>query len=246
MLIPFVQIFFEKIPSFLKDTTDFLCKLNNITHLVTPDSLLVTMDVNSLYTNIPPSDGVEACRSFLTMNAIDQTLINDIPTLVDFILKHNLFVFDDEQYLQINGTAMKKKAPTYANIFMYYTENTFISSFNLKPTAYFRFIDDIFLIWPHGIDTLQTFLENANRTHPNISFTHEYSSTAVSFLDVIIKINNGIISASLYKKNTDNHRYLHYTSCHPMHMKISIFFHSFSDTKEYVQTERILSNTAKN
>ena len=156
-------------------------------------------------------------------------------------------MFDDEQYLQINGTAMgKKMAPTYANIFMYCIENTFLSSFNLKPTAYFRYIDDIFLIWPHGIDTLQTFLENANRTHLNISFTHEYSSTAVSFLDVIIKINNGIISTSLYKKNTDNHRYLHYTSCHPMHMKNSIIFYSFSDTKEYVQTERILSNTAKN
>ena len=92
-------IFLYKIPGFLKDTTDFLRKLNDITHLVTPDSLFVTIDVNSLYTNIPHSDGVEACRSFLTMNITDQTLINDIPTLVDFILKHNLLVFDDKQYL---------------------------------------------------------------------------------------------------------------------------------------------------
>ena len=96
------------------------------------------MDVNSLYTNIPHSDGVEACRSFLTMNTTDQTLINDIPTLVDFILKHNLFVIDDEQYLPINGTAMgTKMAPTYANIFMYFVENKFLSTFNLQPTAYF-------------------------------------------------------------------------------------------------------------
>ena len=183
-----LQNLLDKIPSFLKDTTDFLCKLNDITQLVTPDYLLVTMDVNSLYTNIPHSDGVEACRSFLTMNTIDQALINDILTLVDFILKHNLFVFDDERYLQTNGTAMgTKMAPTYTNIFMHYIGNTFPSSFNLRPTAYFRYIDDIFLIWPHGIDTLQTFLENANTTHPNISVTHEYSSTVVSFLDVIIK-----------------------------------------------------------
>ena len=55
-----LQNFLDKIPSFLKDTTDFLCKLNDITHLVKPDSLLVTMDVNSLYTNIPHSDGLEA------------------------------------------------------------------------------------------------------------------------------------------------------------------------------------------
>ena len=116
-MVSISQNILDKIPSFLKDTTDFLCKLNDITHLVKPDSLLITMDVNSLYTNIPHSDGVEACRSFLTMNTIDQALINDIHTLVDFVLKHNLFVFDDEQYLQINGTAMgTKMAPTYANI----------------------------------------------------------------------------------------------------------------------------------
>ena len=155
------------------------------------------MDVNSLHTTIPHSDGVEACRSFLTMSTTDQTLINAIPTLVDFILKHNLFVLDDKQYLQINDTAVGTKiAPTYANIYMYYIENTFLSTFNLQPTAYFTYIDDIFIIWPHGIDTLETFLEDANRPHPNISFTHEYSTTAVSFLDVIIKINNGIIATS--------------------------------------------------
>ena len=192
-----LQNFLDKIPSFHKDTTDFLCELNDITHLVTPDSLLVTMDVNSLYTNIPHSDGVEACRSFLTMNTTDQALINDIPTLVDFILIHNFLVFDDEQYLQINGTAMGKKWHQHTgNILMYYVENTFVSSFNLQPTAYFRYIDDISIIWSHGVDTLETFLENANRTHPNTIFTNEYSSTAVSFLDVIIKINNGIISTS--------------------------------------------------
>ena len=98
--------------------------------------------------------------------------------------------------------------PTYANIYMYCVEKTFLSSFYLQPTAYFRYIDDIFLIWPHGIDTLETFLENANRTHPNIIFTHEYSTTAVSFLDVIINISNGIISTTLFKKNSDNHHYL--------------------------------------
>ena len=62
------------------------------------------MDVNSLHTNIQHSDGMEAYRSYLTMNTTDHTLINDIPTSVDFILKYNLYVFDDEQYMHINGT----------------------------------------------------------------------------------------------------------------------------------------------
>ena len=59
---------------------------------MTPDSLLVTMDVNSLHTNIPHSDGVEACRSFHTMNTIDKTLINDIPTLVEIHVENIILV----------------------------------------------------------------------------------------------------------------------------------------------------------
>ena len=39
-------------------------------------------------------------------------------TLVDFILKHNPFVLDDEQYLQINGTAMGKKCHLHTPIFL--------------------------------------------------------------------------------------------------------------------------------
>ena len=124
---------------------------------------------------------------------------------------------------------------------------TLVSHMSILQLLYHSCIDDIFLIWPHGIDTLQTFLENANRTHPNISFTHEYSSTVVSFLDVIIKIINGIISTSLYQKNTDNHRYLHYTGCHPMHMKNSIIFSQLlrykricSDRKNFIKHSKEL------
>ena len=113
MLISFLLKKIHKMPSFLKATTDLLCKLDGITHLVTPESLLLNMDVNSLHTNIPHSDGVEACRSFPTMNTTDQSLINDNPTLVDFILKHNLFMFDDKQYLQIKSNQIKKMAPKF-------------------------------------------------------------------------------------------------------------------------------------
>ena len=61
-------------------------------------------------------------------------------------------------------------------------------------------------------------------------------------MEVIININNGIISTSLYKKNTDNHRYLHYTSCHPIHIKNSIISSQLlrykticSDRKDFIK-----------
>ena len=42
----------KDIPSYIKDTTDFLYKIQSLGQLP-DDTLLVTLDVSSLYTNIP-------------------------------------------------------------------------------------------------------------------------------------------------------------------------------------------------
>jgi len=59
-----LQPLVTKLPSHIKDTTHFLNKLNNIDQL--PNGiLLVTLDVTSLYTNIPHKDDIQACSDFL-------------------------------------------------------------------------------------------------------------------------------------------------------------------------------------
>ena len=78
--------------------------------------------------------------------------------------------------------------PAYANIFMDAIETSFLSSSPLKHSIYYRYIDDILLIWPHGIDSLRHFLEHANNIHQNIKFTHERSKTTLSFFDVSVQI----------------------------------------------------------
>ena len=54
----------QSLPSYVKDTTDFIQKLKS-TKLAHANSYLVTLDVSSLYTNIPHEDGLDACRFFL-------------------------------------------------------------------------------------------------------------------------------------------------------------------------------------
>ena len=46
--------------SFVKDTKDFLNKINGLPKL-TKNATLVTMDVVSLYTNIDQDEGAQAC-----------------------------------------------------------------------------------------------------------------------------------------------------------------------------------------
>ena len=98
---PLVQIH----PSFIKDTTNFLLQLEKLEPL--PDnSLLVTLKVSSLYTNIPRNEGVDACRYFLKARQDRSLLAENICDLIRMILTMTNFSFDNEHYLQNNGTAM--------------------------------------------------------------------------------------------------------------------------------------------
>ena len=54
----------QTLPSYIKDTTHFLLKLQEPGTLPS-NAILVTLDVSSLYTNIPHKEGIEACRHFL-------------------------------------------------------------------------------------------------------------------------------------------------------------------------------------
>ena len=74
MLIPFSKPLMHNIPSLITDTNDFLRKLNDISHLITPESTMITMDVNTLYTNIPHTFGINACHSFLNRHTTDPAL----------------------------------------------------------------------------------------------------------------------------------------------------------------------------
>ena len=59
----------KEIPSYIKHTTDFLNKLQKIKHLPT-ETLLVTLDVRSLYTNIPHNESIEAFRAALNTRQV--------------------------------------------------------------------------------------------------------------------------------------------------------------------------------
>ena len=66
-----------------------------------------------------------------------------------------------------------------------------------------RFIDDIFLIWQHGQETLKLFEDHLNQSLDSIKFETETSMDEVHFLDVVVRLADNVISTSLYTKPTD-------------------------------------------
>ncbi|CAJ0952517.1 unnamed protein product, partial [Ranitomeya imitator] len=183
------------------------------------------MDVNSLYTSIRHSEGIESVMSFLSRHTdfSDQQckFCKDSLTMV---LTRNFFMFEDQFFIQKRGTAMgSNMAPPYANIFMDQFEMSFVythSSFKSYAAYWRRYIDDVFLIWTGDVDTLLSFHTYLNSSLPGLTFSLSYDYTSMNFLDTTVIINaSRNIETDLFVKSTDRNSLLKYDSCHPHHIK---------------------------
>ena len=161
-------------------------------------------------------------------NGTESIPVQSIIMLLKLILTLNNFQFNGTHYIQTAGTAMgTRMAPCYANIFMGWFETQFVYTYPLQPLVWCRYIDDIFLIWTHGSQSLQTFISNLNTCHPTIKFTSETSQIQVPFLDILVQLKEGLLITDLYCKPTDTHNYLLQTSCHPWTCKNAIPYSQF-------------------
>ena len=64
---------------------------------------------------------------------------------------------------------------------MGYFEDKILNSLVKKPLFWWRYIDNIFMIWQHGEEKLKEFLKILNSCHPTKTFTAEYSLDKVNF-----------------------------------------------------------------
>ena len=76
-------------------------------------------------------------------------------------------------------------------------------------------VDDILLIWPHGRESLLSFVQFTNNIHPKIKLTMELESdNKLPFLDVLIEKVSNKLKFDVYRKATHTNRYLHAESHH--------------------------------
>ena len=152
---------------------------------------------------------------------LDTLLRMFICNLAHQVLTKNYFTFNKQLYIQKQGTAMgTTMAQNYSIIYMHYLESNILSSTTMKPKTWLRFIDDIFMIWPHGIQALKQWMNMINNYHPTIKSTCEYHQQEISFLDTIVyKTEDNQLFTTVHHKPTDNKQYLHFHSAHPKKTK---------------------------
>ena len=169
----------QNVKSYIRDTNNFLSKLASLPPLP-DDVILCTVDVVGLYPNIPHDEGLIAMRKALDLRKDKRISTESLIELAECVLKNNIFEHNLSFYKQLRGTAIgTKMAPPYAIIFLGDLEERFFSDCDILRLVWWRYIDDIFMLWQHGGKDLKKFIEILNSYHPTIKFTANYSKEKI-------------------------------------------------------------------
>ena len=180
------------LPSYIKDTTHFLQKVEEENKRLRTDQILMfAMDVKTLYPSIPRQKGMDACK-----DALDKRTGKSIPTdatmlMIQTVLENNIFTFNRKSYLQMTGTAIGSRlGRNYACTYMGKWEEEHLTEVQIKPTMYVRYVDDIFGLWSDTEDELKEFHKTArNNIDENMKVDLRVSNKEIEFLDVLVKNN---------------------------------------------------------
>ena len=185
----FIHSLVETLPSYIPDNKHFVQLLESLPPLP-ENTILVTADVTSLYTDIPHEEDIESVVHYMKLHA--NTLppgnpsSHTIGVLFEIILKNNNLLFMDRHFLQPVGTAMETKAaPPYINLFMGRHEETIPEAFIWAIPFWKRFIDNIFLIFLgttkqlHRLNlSLPPPRSPTPKNHPSLTAVHKHTPAA--------------------------------------------------------------------
>ncbi|CAN2391932.1 hypothetical protein PRIEUP_LOCUS1974 [Pristimantis euphronides] len=199
----YLQKYVMGLSSFLRDTGHLLELLNNKT--CWKNCLWVSLDVKALYSNIDHSFGLRVVRYFLEGDPLlPNHQKNFLLDILEFVLNHNYFKFEDKFFLQVKGIAMGAKcAPSYVNLAMGFLELK-LDIVGMKEVQFYkrwmRYSDDIFFIWRGGEERLQSFLSYVNGVWEELQFTMVYSESELQFLDTRVVNKGGRLCTDLFVK----------------------------------------------
>lgn len=204
-----------KTNSFVKDSFDLKSKINNL--IIPDDHKLFSLDVISLFTNIP-NDIISEIIDKKWNDIQRYTNLTSIAFKngLSFVVNNCFFSFKDQHYHQISGSPMGSPvSPVLANLVMEHLEETVLASLSRQPLLYLRYVDDIFCIAKET--DIQTIHNSFNSFHEKLQFTIETETdNSIPFLDLTIQRNdNGRLITDWYHKNTWSGRYLNYDSYLP-------------------------------
>lgn len=210
--------------SYIKDTLDFISKIRG--KIIPKNSILFTGDVTSLYTNMELGRTMEVVVEQLRSNPVDGRPDSHILNLLQTIIYNNDFEFNGKTYLQMKGISMGRAfCPALANLYLLDLDYQGMHGFKIKPVYFFRFLDDIWGVFPGTVEELKEYETWLSTRIPGINVTLKYHTEFIDFLDLTVykcilpntTSHECQLQTKVFFKETDSHQLLHCKSYHPPH-----------------------------
>jgi hypothetical protein len=205
----------------VKSRDDFL----EILRAARPSGLLASLDVTSLFTNVPTEETLEIIGKHvyshptLPAPSIPKKILLDLLRLCTS--ESPFRTPDNKIYRQTNGVAMGSPlGPTFAEYYMCEIENRVLSDELNKPELYCRYVDDIFVVVRDEEQLMN--LRMAFEMNSDLKFTYELGQNrTLPFLDILVQAKNNSYVTKVYRKPTDVGRVLNADSECPERYKRS-------------------------
>ncbi|BHF81654.1 hypothetical protein SprV_0802478700 [Sparganum proliferum] len=199
----------------VNSASQFLADIRGIN--IRPDQIMVSFDVVSLFTSIPPDLARDVLRKRLEKKDDEPTGPLKIQHLMQLFAfcQRTFFTFDGRTYEKIKGTPMGSPISSLvAELVVQELEK--VAFCHYKPAFWRRYVDDTFVIIVK--DKLSGFQDLLSSIFPDIQFTREEEEDEkLPFLDVLVTCTpDGELRPTMYRKSTNTTQLLNYHSNHPL------------------------------
>jgi hypothetical protein len=157
-------------------------------------------------------------------------------------MEKNYFQFDQKYYKQTDGLAMgTPTSAILAETFIQHMEHKYIYPIlnTQQVTAYYRYVDDILIIYNKKKTNIEETLKDFNNIQPSIKFTTEKEKhRKMNYLDITIHQRNNQFEFSIYRKPTQTDIIIPNSSCHPYEHKLSGIKYLVNRLNTYLITDK--------
>lgn len=189
---------------------------------------LVSLDVDSLFTNVDVNETIEALKDILVNQSnMSTSEIREFCNLVKFTTDNNYFEYKNEYYKLTEGLPMGAPiSPLLAEIYMNRYDTIIcrdLTKWKSKILCYFRYVDDVYLVWVGSKRELNQFHQDINQLKSKLKFKLELGDKELNFLDLRTRIQEEQIFFEIFRKPGYTDAVIPSTSHHSYQHKMSAF-----------------------
>lgn len=181
-----------------------------------------------MYSNIPSSQSKRIITDLLIQTKINPCISADILRLLDTVLRHNYFTFNNKIFKQTFGLAMRSPlSPLLAEVFMAQYEEVILSWVlaSKHVNFWYRYVGDVIICFDGTTRQFDRFLNYINSVNPRIQFTFEMEmDNRLDYLDLTIIRSADRIEFDVFRKPSATDITLAHDSLHPPGHKAAAYY----------------------